>query len=154
MPIEITGLDAIVKKLEALDDPGVFRAPMQLSVNHLQLKLKDKPMKAPGAFSRLATPGQRRAYWAKVSSGEISHGSGGYNRTGNTARAWTTDVSPDGRTGKVGNLKPGARWVYGEQTQQPFHTVSGWPRVDKVAKQAEHKILGYFKAALDRAVNK
>ena len=154
MPIEITGLEEIVRKLESLDDPKVFRDPMRRSTEYLKDILSEYPPKAAGAFTDMARPGQRRAYWAKVSSGEISHGSGGYQRTGKTGQGWTIDISTNGREGKVGNIKPGARWVYGATTQQPFHAASTFPRVDKVAKKEAPKIVGFFKAALDKAVKR
>ena len=155
MPIEITGLEEITRKLDALGDPKIFRDPMQRSLDRLELRLKDKPSKAPGAFSAMATDGQRRAYWAKVSSGAARHGASGYIRTGDTSRAWTTKLRRGGREGWVGNAKyPANIYVFGEGTQQRFHAASGWPRVDKVAKKEASTIVGFFREAYKKAVNK
>ena len=155
MPIEITGLEEIIRKLESLDDPNVFRPPMQRSVDHFQQRLARPVPKAPGAFTRLATPGQRRAYWAKVGDDPSLHGPGGYQRQNILAKAWTTKVSANGREGTIGNIKdPPARYVFGARNQQPFHAASGWPRVDKVAEKEQPRIVAFFKAALDKAVKR
>jgi hypothetical protein len=127
---------------------------MDKSVKHLQRRLAKYPPKAAGAFSRLATPGQRRAYWAKVSSGESSHREGiGYVRSGNLSRRWTTEISPNGRTGTVGNNAGYAEYVQGER-QQPFHEASNFPTVDEVAKKEAAAIVGYFENEYKRQLAK
>jgi hypothetical protein len=163
MTIEIKGLDDALKKLDRLNKPAVFKTPMTQSLNYLQRQLKQKVPKAPGAFTALATDGQRRAYWAKVTdprTGKINpnmHGPGGYKRTGSTARGWTIKITNQGRTGEIGNQMPGAPYVYGAPdqrplSQQPFHKRSGWPRVDLVAKKAEKTIVGFFQKAYEKAL--
>ncbi len=161
MPIEIEGLGPILKKIEALGKPAIYKTPMKQSMVYLEDKLKVRVVKSPGAFTALATAGQRKAYWAKVSSGQAIQGPQGYKRTGATARAWKWRISTSGTgvTGKIGNIKPGAAYVYGSPenrplSQQPFHARSGWPRVDLVMKKAEKTIVGYFQKALERALKK
>ena len=152
MPIEITGLEAIVKKMDALNDPKIFKLPLIESTLHLKRRLEKYPLKSPGAFSRLATPGQKRAYWAKVSSGEISTmPGGGYRRSGTLGKKWTYTIKQ--RESRLHNNVGYGPYVQGER-QQSFHEASKWPKVSKVAKDSESAILGYFKAALARAVNK
>jgi hypothetical protein len=152
MTIKIEGLEAIVKKLDSLNKPGVFKRPMTQSVQHLHRKIARPPVKQPGAFSRLATQAQKRAYWARVSSGEIQEmPGGGYRRTNQLKNSWTTKVSPDGRTGEVGTNIPYGRYVQG-QWQQPFHKASNWPRVDKVVKEEAKTIIRFFQQAYERAL--
>ena len=153
MTIEITGLEAIVKKLDSLNKPGILKQPMTQSVQHLHRKIAKPPVKQPGAFSRLATTAQRRAYWARVSSGEIQEmPGGGYRRTNQLRNSWTQKVSADGRTGEVGTNIPYGRYVQGQRQQQPFHAASKWPRVDKVAKEEAKTIVRFFQKAYERAL--
>ena len=96
----------------------------------------------------MATPGQRRAYWAKVRSGQARHGSGGYIRRGDMVRKWV--VKPIGRgVVKVGNDEENAKFVYGAPPlQQPFHAASGWPRVGTVLNNPQ--VQSKLQAAVDK----
>ena len=134
MTIEIIGMEAIVKKLESLNKPAIFKAPMEKSLAHLEGKLKRDPTKDPTAFSRLATPGQKRAYWAKVSENPAIHGAKGYIRSHKLFGGWKKRISDGGRTGLVYNETDYGPFVEGLR-QQPFHRASNWPRVDEVAKE-------------------
>lgn len=157
MPVTIDGLTEIIRKLNSLDDPKVFKRPMTEATAHLHNKIAKAPQKAPGAFSAMATPGQRRAYWALVSSGEITHLDGsGYRRSG-SAKNWTTKVSSDGRTGEVGINSAGAVYVWGgppRPMQQRFHAASGWPRVDEVVKEEADTVVGFFEKEYARQLAK
>lgn len=121
----------------------------------LQKFLQIPPAKEAGAFSRLATPKQKRAYWAQVRAGQINHGANGYMRRGDLVRKWV--VVPIG-TGRVKvsndysrNGKPVAQFVYGPGAlQQPFHAASGWPRVDTVMRDA--KVRAKIQATVDKTV--
>ena len=154
MSVEIKGLDALVKKLDSLGQPGAFRRPMTQSVQHIHRKLAKPPRKAQGAFSRLATPGQKRAFWARVSSGEIEFREGiGYVRTNRLRNSWTTKVSSDGRTGEVGNIVSYGPFVQGFR-QQPFHAESKWPQTEKVAKAEQNAVLKFFRLQYERLLKK
>jgi hypothetical protein len=115
----------------------------------LQRELTFAPPKKAGAFTRLATPKQKRKYLAMVRSGEVRHGAGGYIRTGNTQRSWTAKKRSV-MSVEVGNASPGAYFVYSAEAQQPFHAASKWPRVDTFAKKHEREI----GRIIDREVNK
>lgn len=153
MTVKIEGLDAVMKKLDSLGKPGVFKTPMTQSVSHVHDLITKYPRKKQGAFSVLATEGQRKAFWAKVSSKEISlMPGGGYRRSRILGNKWTSKVSADGRRGEVGNITPYAPFVQSDAGQQPFHAASKWPTVEKVVKKATPYVLARFKAAYDKAV--
>lgn len=154
MPVTVKGLDDIIKKLDGLNKPGVFKKPMTQSVNHLHNKVAKAPRKAQGAFSAMATEKQRLAYWARVSSGEITHIDGvGYRREG-SAKKWNTKITNNGRRGEIGlSGVPWGVYVWGER-QQPFHAASGWPRIDKLVETERGTILGFFEAAYKRHLAK
>lgn len=155
--ITITGLDKVMHKLKTVDQLALhMEPPMVKSLNHLQRRLGRYPQKAAGAFSRLATPAQKRAYWAKVRSGEIgTTKSGGYRREGTIGRKFSHRIirSASSITGELTNNAPGAIYVIGER-QQPFHKASGWPQVDDVAEKEAKAVQGYFDAAIRDILNK
>lgn len=154
MPLKIEGLKEITRKLESLGDPKVFRRPMQQSVEHINVKMQKDPSKARGAFSALATPGQRRAYWAKVARGEARHSAtSGYIRSGRLYRGWQTKIEANGRRGIIYNDVGYAGYVQGE-SQQPFHAVTRYPKDSKVAKEEGPKVVGFFEAEYARQLAK
>ena len=156
MPIEITGLDAIVKKLEALDDPKVFRDPMKLSVNHLHNKIADTPTGNQHRKQPFKTDKSRRYFFWALKKGdiEVPYRRGMSPNSEKLTTSWTTSVSADGRTGKVGNDTSYGRLVQDKTRQTSYHKTTGWKTTQDVAKKEEATIVGFFKAALDRAVNK
>jgi hypothetical protein len=93
--INASQLAGLTRKLKTIDDFQKWgKAPMQKSVKIVQEQAQIEPKKAAGAFSRLATPGQRRAYWAKVKSGEAKHSeSSGYIRSHKLKKGWKTKIS-------------------------------------------------------------
>jgi len=151
-------LDALARKLNNIDKlAAVLAPPMIRSLALLQDDIAQYPRKKPGAFSSLATPGQKRAYWTQVSRGVIDHRDGiGYVRTTQTGKSWTAEVQPqiDGWRGILGNNAPGARWVYGTETQQPFHKASGFPTVSQVAEKNRRAIVREFQTAIRRELAK
>ena len=154
MTIEIKGMEAVVKKLESLNKPAIFKAPMRKSLDHLEGKVKRDPTKAAGAFSSMATEGQRKAYWAKVSENPSIHGPRGYIRSHRLYNAWQKKITSGGRIGTVfvdENAVPYAKYVEGTR-QQPFHRASNWPRVDKVAKEEAKTIIRFFQQAYEKAL--
>ena len=150
--ITITGLDKVLHKLDTVEKIATHLGPpMEQSLDHLQRRLGRVPRKSPGAFSRLATPAQKRAYWYKVSKSPEIHGKNGYNRTGNIARRFSHRVRrhANGVTGELTNNAPGAVYVIGER-QQAFHKESGFPQVDDVVENEGKAVQGYFNATIAR----
>lgn len=95
----------------------------------------ERPAKKAGAFSAMATPGQKRAFWAKVRSGQARVDGQGYVRTGNTAGAWGSTATSGFKVIVENNELPAAYFLYDQKAQQPFLAASGWTRVDKVGKE-------------------
>jgi hypothetical protein len=130
---------------------GVRRgAILKKAADFLRDELKNEPTKQPGAFTRLATPGQRRAFWAKVRAGQARVDGQGYVRTHNTARAWQSKTRGNFSAVVENAALPGAYFVYSAEAQQPFHAASKWPRVDTFAKKHEREI----GRIIDREVSK
>lgn len=150
--IDLSALDDLDKALREVAKATVINDGLR----HLEGKMKRLEPKAQGAFSRLATAGQRRAFWSRVRRGLARVGSNGYIRTNDTARAWTTRVVRSGKkiVGILGNKKRAARWLYDEKDQQPFHAVAGQPRTDIVAKKEEKNIAKIIERSADKELRK
>ena len=155
MSVKIEGLEKVTRKLESLNSPAVFRRGMQRAVNHVKKVAQDYPEKAQGAFSALATPGQRAAYWAKVSSGEIQHAEGiGYVRSGRLKGDWSTKVYNNGRTGEVLNNTSYGPFVQSQEAQQPFHKQSKWQTTEQIAGREAKAVVEIFEDEYNRELNK
>ena len=154
MTVTVKGLDDVLRKIESLNKPGAFKKPMQLSVDHLWGKMKRDPAKAPGAFSAMATDGQRRAYWAKVSSGEARHDPNrGYIRSHRLYRGWKKRITNSGRRGEIWNDEDYWQFVEGLR-QQPFHAASNFPHVAKVVRDETRVVIGIFQRHYERLLRK
>jgi len=145
---------AVRKKLAEIANAQNLRPAMDEAVELVYEVTQDQPQKKPGAFSSLATPGQRRAYWAKVRSGEARHGAGGYIRSGNLKRGWQKRVRAlkTKLKGVVFSTKPRYNvYVQGAKIQ-PFHKASRWETDKEIAKRNEGAIAAIFDEALKNLV--
>ena len=153
----IQGLDALQRKLKTLENfQRKLKTPMNKSVKLVHKYWGAKPRKKKGAFSAMATPGQRRAYWARVGSGDIEHGKFGYKRTNQIVNSLETRVNmhSNGVKGVVGTNAPGARYVIGSKQQQPFHKASGWRTNEEVIEAKLDEINALFDKVVKRELNR
>lgn len=150
----IQGLDALQRKLKTLQQFSRWAyKPMEQSVALVQHDITTVEPVAEGAFSQLATPRQKRAYWAKVRSGEAKERpGGGYRRTNTIVRAWTSEVknSVNGVQGIVGNVQPAAKYVHSAAAQQPFHKVTGWHTDEDAINNTSDRINRVWQIAVRR----
>lgn len=146
--IDTSQLDDLRRKMGA----AITRKVMDDALVYLDGKLSRLEPKAYGAFDMYATPRQKRAFFALVSRGIAKLVSTGYRRRNETQEAWTRDVNADGTRGVIANNSPGAPWVYGEDTQQPFHAIAGQPRVDYVAQDEEYAVADIIELAIANAL--
>ena len=127
--VQIKIPDSLQRKLESLNNPRRIMQPVYNQIGEMvEGDMREQPEKAQGAFTQLATAGQRRAYWAKVGSGEIQHGENGYIRSHKLRDGWkrkvTTRQDGGGRV-EVFNAIWYANFVQGND-RQPFHAVTNW----------------------------
>lgn len=153
----IQGLDALNRKLDKLEDfQRVMHNPLEESADLLRDWIATVPRKRAGAFTAMATPGQKRAYWAKVRANEINHTSNGYGRTGNS-KAWEIDIkrSHNGIRAEIGNKKAKdyISFVQGPE-QQAFHWVSGWRTTDEAIAENERKIERIFERVIKKELRR
>jgi len=151
--VRIAGLEMVSLRLAEL---GNFQRwglePMQDTQEAVKVEAQKYPKKS-GTFSAKATPGQKRAYWAKVRSGEARHSEGsGYIRSNRLSQGWQSNsptASATGIQGEVTNEVPYAVFVMGDR-RQPFHEDSGFKK--------EQELLDSLAGELDEiwqgAVNK
>lgn len=156
MELKITGDEQVLRKLGQLANIETkLRAPMEQSLALLHRTLAKQPRKAAGAFSSMATPRQKRAFWAKVREDPTMFDERtGYRRTRVLANSWTTEINSvvNGLEGKVGTNTPYAVYVHGFPGQQPFHAASGFVREDQAVEMNERKIQNLFNMAIARII--
>jgi hypothetical protein len=151
--VTVKGLEQVMGKFDKLAN---FRLWARDPLKELQEEVYQETQKYPkksGTFSQTATPGQKRAYWAKVRSGEARHGANGYIRSNGTKAAWKKPalrVIANGLQAEVSNNVSHGVYVHGNQ-QQRFHTDSGFKTEQQLADSVEAD--GVFKAAIDAVLN-
>ena len=157
MSVQLEGLDSLVQKLKSLEDVHRVMYPVLVDGGaKLVEELAQYPKKAPGAFSQWATPGQRRAYWAKVRKDPSMHGANGYRRTGTSGRKWTSIAirTTNGVRLVVGNNAGYAQYIWGRDTQQKFHEVTGFTTDEKALNKVAPQIMSNAQRAIHRELNK
>jgi hypothetical protein len=157
----IKGLDDLQRKLKTLENfQRKLKKPMEESAALMVDYISKAPRKKAGAFTAMATPGQRRAYWARVNAGEIDHGPYGYRRSSTMARGWTYRIKTSGKgiRAEVGNKKAGAYGMFVQgpypEWQQDFHRASGWRTTDETLEALDDKIQAKFDKVIKRELNR
>lgn len=146
--IDTRGLEEIERAINRTLTPDamtiILGPPMVATMIDGQQILAKYPTLAPGAFKRLATPGQKRAFFAKLRAGEWT------GRTGTLGRSWTFRAEPisGGYRGIIGNNTTYAVYVQSAAQQQPFHAESKWS-TDAMAIEEMNKT---GQKHLDRAI--
>ena len=127
MPIEITGLEQLFKKLDSAAANATLTPPMQRGVLRLE------------AFMKVYPPAP-------------SHSK--YVRTGTLGRRWTSkvDASSSGLVGRTGNNVSYGPWVQSAMFQTRFHAATGWHTDAGAVAANEAAIVADFAAAVDRAL--
>lgn len=151
--VRITGLDELFRKLDASTADATLRRGMHKSVFMLQAdmaKYPDPP--AAGDWKGFVSDRQRRAFFAKLRSGEIEVP---YRRQGTLGRRWTTKVSGFAQSiqGFVGNVTSYARYVQDEPKQAEIHK-GRWPTVQGVVKADERDIIVTFADEIEAAMKR
>lgn len=156
MTVKIEGLPALQRKLKNVSNFNQWaQKPMRETVDHLFEETQKQPAKQPGAFSAMATDGQRRAYWAKVRSGEARHGPSGYIRSKRLLHGWTKKIlrSARGLSGRIENAIPYGRFVQG-RNRQPFHRASGWLTDTQIAGRNSPQVMRFWAEAVEGLLRK
>ena len=161
---QIKGLDDLQRKLKTLENfQRKMKKPMEESAILVHNYIARQFPKKAGAFSAMAKPGQKRAYWARVRAGEITHLEGsGYRRSGGM-KAWTKKVkmNSDGVKAEIGNKAWSGTWrnIYvGEfiqgKHQQKWLAASGIRTTVETLDKLDDKIQGKFEKVIKRELNR
>lgn len=127
----IEGMDALMAKLRALENPALTRGGLMAAGTHL----KGKIAQYSGRSSRpqgFKTDLQRRGFFAKLRSGEIEvpYRRGQSPGSESLGRKWTVQADGDKRV-VVGNNASYGPLVQGPQ-QTAYHQQTGWQTTDDV----------------------
>jgi hypothetical protein len=127
MSVTVTGLDELFRKLDRVAAIDKLEEPTYQGVLLLQSFEQDYPPQP--ALSR-------------------------YIRTGTLGRRWTTKVerTSDGFIGRVGNNVPYGPYVQSKRFQARFHARTGWRTDEQAVDENRATIVGFYQAAVDRAL--
>ena len=123
--IQITGIEDLLKKLDAVGDTKSLKDGMSSVALSLTSKLKQYPP-APSTSS--------------------------YQRTGTLRRRWTWAVDDDGSEAIIGNNTPYAPFVQGRDGQTWFHARTGWLTAEDLLDQKKNDIVQMLRAFLQKAL--
>lgn len=153
--VEVKGLDALIRKLNSVADKPYLKATMRAGVEMLKAKIAKYPASSE-ANSPGSAPGSR---WYERGRGGhyIRKRDGGhsiYATSKQLGRKWTTSVSGDGMSAKVGNNVSYAPYVQDKNEQASYHAARGWPTVQDVAKDEADEIVKLFVKNIEKALSK
>lgn len=94
---------------------------------------------------------QRRYVMAMIKSGEITPGR--ENRTGAISAGWTSTVTGGGYGSKISNNAPGAKWVYGDDTQAKQLGMVGHRKMSEVISTNIDGAMLAVRQAITRWIN-
>ena len=147
--VEVQGMDAWIRRLQKAGDLSQLRGTMQAAADMLLDEIAEYP-----PTSEANVPYQRR--WYERGFGPrwlLKDGTVRGTRTSQTlGRRWTTNVSPDGLMGVVGNNVPYGPYVQSKAKQARFHKRRGWMTDEQAVKKARPGIVQLFKDAIERAL--
>ena len=157
MTIKLEGLDAIVKKIDSLGKPDVFKQPMKESMIYLNDKVAKYPTNDGHRPQPFKTDKSRRwFFWALAnpidSKLEVPYRRGQSPGSKKLGTKWTTKISTDGRRGEIGSDADYGPLVMDKSQQTAYHKQTGWHTIQDVLKKATPTIIGKFKRAYDKAV--
>ena len=136
MPIQITGLEQLFRKLDHAAANATLMPPMQRGVLRLE------------AFMKVYPPAPSHSRYIR------GYGFPGHPTSEKLGSKWTTkvDASSSGLTGRVGNNVSYGPWVQSSMFQTRFHAATGWHTDDGAVRANEAAIVADFAAAVDRAL--
>lgn len=148
--ITVEGADELVAKLNTLAKFNHVRSVIAQQGVLLQRYLRKYPSKVYSPNPLIKTNDKvRRAFFAKMKSGEISVP---YKRTRKLANSWAVSSSMDGFTSTVTNNMPYADLVQGADEQVTRHKWSGWITEKGALNINRPQIESNIRAALEREV--
>jgi hypothetical protein len=148
--ITIEGADELVAKLNTLAKFNHVRSVIAQQGVMLQRYLRKYPSKVYSPNPLIKTNDRvRRAFFAKMKSGEISVP---YKRTRKLANSWAVSSSMDGFTSTVTNNMSYADMVQGWDSQVTRHKWSGWITEKGALDVKRPEIIKNITNALNREV--
>lgn len=152
--IRLEGMDALLKRISDLGRLRRVRAATKVAAAHVKRKFQEYPP-ASRRKQLFKSAKQRRAFFAKLRSGEIEvpyvRGSSPGSR--NLKQNWTLVEANEGLTQIVANATPYGPLVHDNEKQTRYHRETGWPTVDKVLEAERDVVINYLRQALEREAN-
>ena len=156
MPTTVSGLDPIIAKLEGLDDPSVFRRPMNQSVLHLHNKVAAYPSGNQHRPQPFKTDKSRRYFFAALKRGEIEvpYRRGQSPMSETLGKKWTRRINQSDLSFIIGNNVSYGLYVQDRDNQAHIHKKIGWITIQDVVEQEEETVVRFVKAEVDKILAK
>lgn len=123
--VEITGIDDLLKRLDAAGDTRSLKGAMSSVALSLSTKLKQYPPAPAGST---------------------------YRRTGTLRHRWTWAVDDDGSEAVIGNSTPYAPYVQGRDNQTWYHRRTGWLTAEHLLDAKKNDIVTILRAFIQKAL--
>ena len=138
--IKLGKVDSMIQRWKQLE-------ALKQAVGEASLYVRGKVSEYPRVQRRrmiFRTARQRRAFFAKLKSGEIEvpYRRGSSPNSETMGRRWNVDRSPDGLSARVGNNVSYARYVVGEK-QAEYHR-GNWKKTSDVVREETPHIQAIF----------
>ena len=150
--IQIEGLDAALRKVEAIGSLDVVKAGMKVAAKWVKDKLDTYPQK-----SKANIPGGPGSHWYVRGTGGmyalVGGGISSYGGSEKLGKKWTTKIRKGGLQAHIGNNVSYGPYVQGDE-QMAFHKARGWKNTDKVAEEEASKVNKIIADAVNRAIEK
>jgi hypothetical protein len=150
----IQGLDALLKRLDAVTAAQVVVPPMRRAVERIKRRMQVYPP-PPAAIQGPSSRPVRFRTGAGADVSFVARSRGQYKRTGTYGRRWTTRVWGEARSnviyGRVGNNTKYAPWVGSQRFQAGIHR-NRWGTDEQALRQELPIIQDDFTATIDRAL--
>lgn len=157
--IQLIGKEELLAKLESLGNLDAAKAGLMAAGLYLKGRLSVYPQqqrltRESVYGSAFKTPRQRRAFFAKLRSGEIQvpYHRGTSPNSERFKAAWTAQAENDGMSVVIGNDTSYGPMLMGDDTQSIYMRRVGWRKVGEIVDEERDVVVGMVSDALDTAV--
>lgn len=156
--IRIEGLDKLIGKLDRIGKLDVVKAGIKAGALHIKGKIAKYPPRRRIKIQQIggwASDKQRRAFFAKLRSGEIQvpYKRGVSPGSETLGRKWTIQARDGGLSAVVGNNVSYGPFVQDRDRQSRMHKMIGWKTTQDVADEEGPKIRDIIAREVAKALN-
>ena len=149
--IQIEGIDAVVDKLNTIEQLRGFQAALTQVGQHVRDKIKTYPQSTDANSPRDFVPGGKNTWYQR------GYGPKWVRKDGTVGGRKTTEflkqswgVQATNTQVVIGTKVTYAPYVHDEETQADFHKRRGWKTVQTIAKEEEPAVRAFVESYLEK----